>query len=128
MTPIKLSTDRTALCLSESDVTKQITSYLRAHGWEGWRLHAGVMRGRNGSYITVGDAGRADWLFTRPLHECGRCEAFFLEAKGNGAKTNPNRRAKQQMWQEQMTQSGYLVVQVDSLDKFVDWYGANYER
>ena len=114
--------------LNENAVEQQIGDYLRWRGWLAVRQHAGLLQGSNGSYINVGEAGRADWLYLRPLHHCGRCEAFFLECKGNGARTNPKRRAKQLAWAEAMTQSGYLVVQADSLESFQEFYEANYER
>jgi len=105
--------------LKESDVTKQVVGFVRAHGFECIRLNAGLFQRPGGTArIRIGTRGMSDWICLKadPL----RC--FFLEIKRPGEPLRPD----QQVWHEQMRQRGFTTVVASDLDELIQWFKSTY--
>lgn len=117
--------------ISEADVQRAVVDLLTLDGWRAIRTDPVSDRARGKGF---GEFGMPDYLFIRydleplpsTLHrdEKGRemcwCADFMLwiEFKRPGAKPKPHQAA----WHDAERARGALVLVVDDIDKFRDWY------
>lgn len=101
------------LNLPERDVTKQVTDYLKARGWQLIRLHTGTVRKRT-SFINLGKKGRPDWLAVHP-----QIPAFYVEMKRNRGGVISDEQAAEIA---NLIRLGYKVAVPFSVQEFLAWY------
>jgi hypothetical protein len=111
--------------LSEADVTKQVTDFLRFRGWTLIRLNSGLFNTKDGKRTyQIGEKGQADWLALKAVPILSGvlplANVIFLELKAPGKKP----RADQQKWLEAKRRDGFHATWTDSLDRFIQWYQA----
>jgi len=120
--------------LSENDIEKQITDFLRFRGWELTRQHVGVfvpLRVYNQKpetlirkqIVTIGEKGQCDWLAKRVGRDHCFCEIFEWEAKRPGAKPSED----QLRYIDRRRALGWTCDWFDSLSNggkkpLVEWY------
>ncbi len=109
--------------LSEADVTKQVTDFLRYRKWTLIRLNSGLFNTKDGKRTyQIGEKGQADWLALKPLPMLGEIlgvvNVIFIEMKATGKKPN----AEQERWLWVKREEGFRATWVDSLDSFIEWY------
>ena len=105
--------------LSEADVTKQVTDFLRYRKWTLIRLNSGLFQTRDGGKRTyqIGEKGQADWLALRPFGD-GKFNVLFVEMKAPGKRP----RADQERWLWVKQEEGFNATWTDSLEGFIAWY------
>ncbi len=110
---------RSVVRLSEADVTKQVTDFLRYRQWTLIRLNSGLFQTRDGGKRTyqIGEKGQADWLALRPFYD-GKFNVLFVEMKATGKKP----RADQARWLWVKGREGFHATWTDSLERFIEWY------
>ena len=107
--------------LSEADVTKQVTDFLRYRKWTLIRLNSGLFNTKDGKRTyQIGEKGQADWLALRPFYD-GKFNVFFVEIKAPGKKP----RADQARWLWVKGKEGFHATWTDSLERFIEWYEKN---
>jgi hypothetical protein len=112
--------------LSENDVERQITDFLRLRGWHVERMQSGMFQPwwpnkptDNPRPIRVGRKGMVDWLAVQPhLHKVGKPCVLFIEVKAPGKKPNPHQMKE---LRERVAQ-GFLAGWFDSLKGFERFY------
>lgn len=112
--------------LLESQIQQTVTEFLQFDGWRAFRTELTVQRERG---RVVGERGQPDYLYIRYLHAnsgfhktqfagMSRAEVMYLEFKRPGEKPRPDQIA----WHEAERKRGALVMVVDDIDQFVEWY------
>lgn len=117
---MKLSLDKHGrLKVSEADVVKAITQLAAFRGWLAIQTPAEAFlpSGRR-----VVNSGFGDLVLVHPSRP-----AMFVEAKRPNALTTPARRKKQEAWQQDMQQRGYIAYRcpdgcADPVNHFREWY------
>ena len=110
------------LPLTEAEVSKQISDYMKFRGWR--RVRNQVMGATNlvtGRYIPAGEPGMPDLLFLRYIaDEPFRVCAVWIEVKRKGAKLRP----VQEKWHREEQLSGAIVKTFDCYEDFEQWYAS----
>lgn len=122
------------LKLRESDVSKQVKTFLEYHGWRAIRMQVASVARPTGGGFHVGEVGMPDYLFLRyedsipPLEQPdydwhpralpGCCQHLWVETKAPGKK----RSAAQEAWAQNEQIRGAVGVVADDYDKFQAWY------
>jgi len=109
--------------LTESQVTRQICDFLRAHGWRVCRQQSGLFATTDGRRIRIGERGAADWWAVRAFGDDGRAEFFFLEVKGTGRAPSDRQRS----WINDANRDGLEAEWFDSFERFEGWYFERYD-
>lgn len=123
--------------LLESHIQQAVVEYLQIDGWRAFRTELTVQRERG---RVVGERGQPDYLFLRycphawewhrqehqnehPWHPGAETQAdvLFLEFKRPGEKP----RVDQFAWHEAERKRGAVVLVVDNIDEFQQWYEAS---
>jgi len=121
--------------LIERDVAKQLRDFLEFRGWRRVRMTVGMAMG-GGGMMSLGERGMPDLLyiryFTKPR---GGALAFWAETKRPGGGKDCRCRAgdkklcrhcQQRKWREEERLRGALVVVVDDLREFHEWYDSTF--
>jgi len=125
----------------EAALTAELKRFLEARGWRAVRNESGFVPGAG----SIGEKGMADWQFLRYLETPGLALVLWIEAKPPGYKprcnckpgeVNPKtgRRGKghecrscgQKRWAETERARGALVMQVNDVDAFAEWYARTF--
>lgn len=107
--------------LSEAEVTKQVTDFLRYRKWTLIRLNSGLFQTRDGGQriYQIGEKGQADWLALKGFGN-GAARVLFIEMKATGKKPSK----EQLRWMVVKGKEGLEATWTDSLESFIEWYGA----
>ncbi len=114
--------------LLESDVVKQVKSFLEARGWRAFRTHFAFSPG----VFTTCEPGCPDYLFVR-YEPGGRALLLWVEFKGPRDQRKCNcvpgskkvcKVCRQKNWQAREKQRGARVIVVDD----AEWFMEQYER
>jgi hypothetical protein len=126
----------TGALLKERHIQKALTDYLIADGWRPIRTEHAVERNERGGFKRkVGEVAMPDYLYIRytnpdpGLTNPRRDDAFFLvdaevmwiEFKRPGERPT----AAQLTWHQAERKRGALVLAVDDIDKFREWYSGS---
>ncbi len=114
---------RKAFQLLEAETTGQCVDYLKSHGWELIRLHAGVAKHIHGeAYLHLGPKGRPDWWAMRPVRSTpGLIHGFYLEMKRPGEEA----RFEQEQRMLLLRKQGYLAFVADGVEPLISWMRSN---
>src|SRR5271170_7983652 len=102
--------------LSESDVTKQVVSFMEARGWRPIRMQVAMPTNAAGKRYRVGEPGMPDWLFVRYAFRF-TAQVLWVEMKAQGKA----RSEAQLAWALKEGPRRPIVV-VDNLSDFINWY------
>ena len=110
---------------SEADIERTVTEFLQLDGWRAIHTDPCSDRRRAKGF---GELGMADHLYIRykwlhpPLcdkeHFRPVSEVLWIEFKAPGKKPEPH----QARWHDAERLRGALVMVVDDIDKFTEWY------
>lgn len=106
--------------LLEHHVQRAVTELLEWDGWRAFRTELTVQRERG---RVVGERGQPDYLYLRyatPVagQGTGLASVIWIEFKRPGEKP----RADQLAWHEAEGARGALVLVVDDINQFIQWY------
>lgn len=126
---VRLEADGT-LKLAETDVTEQIITFLRFHGWLCVRTPATKIRLPSGQWTTIFPEGHPDWICARPI-DYGHTDFFYLELKARRAKTAAHRKRAQAAFAADAEMAGMACYRApdkhdDPFEHFQDWYAKLY--
>lgn len=106
--------------LLEHHIQQTVTEFLQLDGWRAFRTELTVQRERG---RVVGERGQPDYLYLRYATSVagqgtGLASVIWIEFKRPGEKP----RADQLAWREAECARGALVLVVDDIDQFIEWY------
>lgn len=104
------------LPLSEKAVTDQCISFLKAKGFQCFRLQSGTVRGlTGGSFIKLNKKGTPDWVAIYGCYRTGYTKTIFLELKrSKGGKVSTDQAA----WHADAAKKNLAVLIVSDFDTF----------
>lgn len=114
----------------EAGIQKAVTEFLQLDGWRAFRTEHAIERNAKGGFKRrVGEVGMPDQLYIRYTyfgisHTSGLrsvAEVMWIEFKAPSRKP----RIDQLAWHETEAKQGALVLVVNSIDKFLNWYAVS---
>lgn len=106
--------------LSERDVARQISDFLKWRGWRRLRTSSGITTNQAGNTFRFGEKGMPDFLFIRYYPKIlPKALVLWVETKRpRGGKRSPDQIA----WHEREAALGALVITAYDFESFEVWY------
>lgn len=106
--------------ITEEHIQRTVKEFLEWDDWRSLRTEHAIERDKNGKVKRkVGELGMPDYLFIRYRPwEIDSAQVIWIEFKSPGEKPTQ----EQLKWHKAERDRGALVLVVDDIDAFVQWY------